>query len=137
MENNHLPDIEVIPREITIIPGCPVPPFFSNFEDFFSSLTVDPEVMRQKSVTTGNKINEMKNVFEALEVAVNKTNNYWIGEAGDAHREIFYSAKQEIEEIFLRLSEHARELGEMAAVYSNAESTAAEISEDLPFDVII
>lgn len=110
---------------------------FPNIVDFFSSLTVDPEVMHQKSVTTGNKINEMKNVFEALEVTVNKTNNYWIGEAGDAHREIFYSAKPEIEEIFLRLSEHARELGEMAAVYSDAENTAAEISEDLPFDVII
>lgn len=99
-------------------------------------LTVDPEVMRQKSVTTGNKINEMKKVFEALGVTVNKTNNYWIGEAGDAHREFFHSAKPEIEEIFLRLSEHTRELGEMAAVYSGTEHIATELSEDLPFDVI-
>lgn len=108
-----------------------------NLSDFISSLTVDPEVMRQKSVTTGNKINEMKKAFEALEATVNKTNNYWIGEAGDAHREFFHSSKPEIEEMFQRLSEHARELGEMAATYSDAERQATQLSEDLPPDVIL
>lgn len=108
-----------------------------NLFDFISSLTVDPEVMRQKSVTTGSKINEMKKAFEALEVTVNRTNNYWIGEAGDAHREFFNSSKPEIEEMFQRLSEHARELGEMAATYSNTEREVTQISEELPFDVII
>lgn len=104
---------------------------------FLSSLTVDPEVLRQKSVTTAEKISKMKKAFEELGVTVNKTNHYWIGEAGDAHREFFNSTKPEIEEIIKRLLEHSRELGEMAAVYSNVESEVAQISEDLPSDVII
>lgn len=108
-----------------------------DFSAFFSSLKVDPEVMRQKSVTVGNKITKMKRAFEELEVTVNKTNNYWIGEAGDAHREYFQSSKPEIEEMFQRLSEHSRELAEMAATYSTAEQEVTQLAEDLPFDVII
>lgn len=104
---------------------------------FLNSLTVDPEVLRQKSVTTAEKISKMKKAFEELSATVNKTNNYWIGEAGDAHREFFNSAKPEIEEIFKRLSEHSKELGEMAAVYSNVEREVTQISEELPSDVII
>lgn len=105
--------------------------------DFLSSLKVDPEVMRQKSVAVTFKINKMQKAFTELETTVNKTNSYWIGEAGDAHREFFNSSKPEIEEIFKRLSEHARELGEMAATYSNVEREVTQISEDLPSDVII
>lgn len=106
-------------------------------DEFFSSLKVDPEVLYQKSVTSGEKISQMKTVFEELETIVNKTTQYWMGEAADAHREFFNSAKPDIEEIFKRLSEHARELGEMAATYANVEREVAQLSEDLPSDVII
>lgn len=102
-----------------------------------SSLKVDPEVLYQKSVTSGKKISQMKTVFEELETIVNKTTQYWLGEAADAHREFFNSTKPDIEEIFKRLSEHARELGEMAATYANVEREVVQLSEDLPFDVII
>ena len=104
---------------------------------FISSLKVDPEVLYQKSVTSGEKISQMKTVFEELETIVNKTTQYWLGEAADAHREFFNSAKPDIEEIFKRLSEHARELGEMAATYANVEREVAQLSEDLPSDVIV
>ena len=104
---------------------------------FFSSLKVDPEVLYQKSVTSGEKISQMKTIFEELEIIVNKTTQYWLGEAADAHREFFNASKPDIEEIFKRLSEHARELGEMAATYANVEREVAQLSEDLPSDVII
>ena len=105
--------------------------------DFFSSLKVEPEVMRQKSVSVRLKINKMQKAFTELEATVNKTANYWAGEAGDAHREFFNSSKPEIELMFKRLLEHATELGEMAAVYSNVEKEVTQLSEDLPSDVIV
>lgn len=108
-----------------------------NVVDFFSALKVDPEVMYQKSVTVGKKISQMKSSFEELEVTVNKTNQYWLGEAADVHREFFNSTKPEIEEIFKRLLEHTRELGEMAAVYAKVEREVTQIAADLPSDVII
>lgn len=123
-----------------MIPGVPAPKpsdLILNLDDFFSSLKVDPEVMRQKSVTVTFKINKMKKAFDELEATVNKTNNYWIGEAADAHREFFNTSKPEIEEMFKRLSEHSRELAEMAATYSNVEKEVTQLSENLPSDVII
>lgn len=109
----------------------------SSISALVSSLLVEPMALQQKSVTTAEKISKMKKAFEELSVTVNKTNNYWVGEAGDAHREFFNSSKPEIEEIFKRLSEHSRELGEMAAVYMNVEREVTQISEDLPSDVIV
>lgn len=105
--------------------------------DFFSSLKVDPDVMYQKSVTVGKKITEMKRAFDELENTVKKTNNYWVGEGGDAHREFFEASKPEMEQIIQRLSEHSRELAEMAATYANVEKEVAQIAMDLPSDVII
>lgn len=109
----------------------------TSLHDFFSSLKVDPEVMFQKSAAVESKISQMKATFEDLEVTVNKTNQYWIGEAADAHREFFNTAKPEIEEILKRFLEHARELGEMASAYTDTEKKIVQISEDLPADVII
>lgn len=108
-----------------------------SLDAFFNSLKVDPEVMRQKSVTVENKITKMKRAFDELEITVNKTNHYWIGEAGDAHRGYFQSSKPEIEEMFKRLSEHSKELAEMAETYSTAEREVTQLAEDLPFDVIV
>lgn len=104
---------------------------------FLSSLLVDPEVMRHKAAAAQKKIQEMQNVFDAMETTVNRTNNYWIGEAGDAHREYFIQKKPEIEEMFKRLNEHVRDLNQMASVYANVEKEVTEISEDLPADVIV
>lgn len=108
-----------------------------NLGDFLASLTVDPEVMRQKAATVEGKIREMKSAFEELGTTVDKTKNYWIGEAGDAHRTYFTDRKPEIEEIFQRLSEHVRDLNQMASVYSGTEQEVKELSEGLPSDVIV
>lgn len=108
-----------------------------NLDHFLSSLIVDPEVMRQKAVTVEGKIRGMRSAFDELGNIVDKTKNYWIGEAGDAHRTYFTDKKPEIEEIFQRLSEHVRELNQMASVYSLTEQEVKELSEDLPSDVIV
>ena len=105
--------------------------------DFLSSLTVDPDVMRSKAVVVQGKIKEMQTAFEALENTVRKTQNYWIGEAGDAHRDFFFNHKEEIEEIFKCLSEDVTDLNQMAMVYTEANNEAKEMAEELPADVII
>lgn len=101
-----------------------------------SSIKVDPEVMRQKAISVKFQINKMERSFQSLETTVNKTKNYWIGEAADVHRDYFESAKPEIEKMFRRLKEHSRELNEMALVYSNVERDITQLSEDLPSDAI-
>lgn len=105
--------------------------------DLFSSLKVDPDVMRAKAAAVQGKIKEMQNSFEALENTVRKTQNYWVGEAGDAHRDFFNNTEEERTEIFKRLMEDVTDLNQMAAQYSTTESEVLSLSQELPADVII
>lgn len=106
-------------------------------EAFLSTLLVEPDALRQKASVAEKKIQAMQTVFEEMETTINRTSNYWIGEAGDAHREYFSSKKADIEEMFKRLAEHVRELNQMASVYSNVEKEVTQLAQDLPADVII
>lgn len=108
-----------------------------NLQNFLSSLTTNPDVMVSKASTVQVKIREMQAAFQELERTVNKTHQYWIGEAGDAHREFYNEQRDNIQEIFLRLSEDVTDLKEMAMVYSATEHEVKELSLDLPSDVIV
>lgn len=103
---------------------------------FQQSLTVDTGVMRQKAEAVQIKIQTMQNAFSELEATLNRTQNYWVGEAGDAHRSYFTEKKPEMEEIIRRLSGRVQALGRMASTYDTAEQEITEASANLPADVI-
>ncbi len=106
-------------------------------DNFLSVLKVDPQVMLTKASTVNTQIGNMKKAFEELEASVNNTKNYWIGDAGDAHRAYYTNRKAEIEEIFARLQEHVTDLQQMSAAYSGAEQESEATAEELPSDVIV
>lgn len=103
----------------------------------WESLTVSTEVMQQKASAVETKIQVMKTAFDSLEQTVHRTENYWIGEAGDAHRDYFAENRPKLEEIIKRLTEHVRDLHQMKEVYAQAERGAEDLAEDLPSDVIV
>ncbi len=105
--------------------------------NILSSLKVTPEVMQSKASVVLKHVREMQIQFQNLENSVNRTKNYWIGEAGDAHRAYYSSRKEEIEEIFARLNEDVTDLQKMAAVYAQTEMETEEMAEALPSDVIV
>lgn len=104
---------------------------------FLQSLTVTPERLQEKAVTVQKRIRQMKQDFTDLENCVNRTRGYWIGEAGDAHREFYTSKKEDIRAAFARLDEDVSDLQSMAAVYARTEQAAAALAEDLPSDAIV
>jgi len=105
--------------------------------DFLSTIKVEPEVLKAKAEVVQAKMNEMKKAFDEIENTLRKTQNYWIGEAGDAHREMFYKTKDERDEIFKRFQEDVTDLNTMAAQYIATENEVKQITEELPSDVII
>lgn len=110
---------------------------FTEQEAFQRSLTVYPEVLRKKSREVLARLREMKNAFEILERAVDRTRGYWLGEAGTFGRAYMVNRNPEVEEMLLRLMEHVQELEHMAAVYAKAELEAEEAANELPTDVIV
>jgi len=67
-----------------------------------------------------------------MRIRVSETENFWKGEAADAHRKNYNKNQTSIEEIISRYNEHVRDLEEMAGIYRQAEITAKDMADDLP-----
>ncbi|MDE6916700.1 MAG: WXG100 family type VII secretion target [Lachnospiraceae bacterium] len=99
-------------------------------------LKVTPEQLQTKAQVTTDNIAQLKTVFENIGSIVARTQNYWIGEAGDLHRRLYTDEREQIEELFARLSEHPADLEQIAQTYLNVEKVVENISLELPGDVI-
>ena len=100
-------------------------------------LTVTPEVLASQASVVSRNIQQMKAYFGQMDSLVNKTSGYWIGAAGDSHRERYQKLQPDVEVIFKRLTEYVTDLQKMANVYAEAESYAVQVAEELPSDVIV
>lgn len=100
-------------------------------------IKVTPEELYAKSQSISSILAKTQQNFQEMEDVINKTEGYWIGEAGEAHREMFRDMTPHIEEITKRITEHIRDLNEIAGVYQETEREIQEIAEQLPADVII
>lgn len=99
-------------------------------------LKVTPQQLKSKAEQVTKEIGEMSRAFEELTRTVSKTSHYWIGEAGDTHRDLYEKKKDDIDEMLRRFREHPTDLLTMAGVYEQTEIKVTEISMQLPEDVI-
>lgn len=101
-----------------------------------STIQVDTSVMVNKADQVSAAISKMEGTFGELQRMVSGTNSYWIGEAGEHHRKMFYEEKEEITEILNRLKEHPSDLKQMAAGYEETEKRLADENQQLRNDYI-
>ena len=92
---------------------------------------VDTQALKSQSGAVKTALSDLTERFEALENQVLNSANYWTGQAGDAHRQLYTAHKSEVEEIIARYQEHVNELLTMAGVYEEAENTAVSIADEL------
>lgn len=100
------------------------------------SIEVEPSVMIAKADQVSKAISNMEQKFDELNNIVNRTCSYWIGEAGDHHRKMFYDEKEDIQKILNRLKEHPSDLKQMAAGYADTEKELLEENQRLQSDYI-
>lgn len=100
------------------------------------TLKVTPAQLRTKAQETKNNIAKLTTSFENISRIIARTQNYWIGEAGDLHRKLYTDESEQIQEMFARLSEHPADLEEIAKTYMDVEAAAESIAMELPGDVI-
>lgn len=101
------------------------------------SFKVTPETLTAKSTEVANKVTAMRQHFEELKTAVEKTSKYWIGEAGDMHRSLYQELEDDTEEILNRLSEHPVDLVTIAQQYTDVELKIQQDIQELPGDILI
>ncbi|MBS6395829.1 MAG: WXG100 family type VII secretion target [Clostridiales bacterium] len=97
---------------------------------------ISTEQLAQASGDIGKKVKDLRSAFEEMTDAVNRTNGYWLGEAGEAHRKAYRQMQSGQEEILRRLSEQAVDLAQIAGIWETAEQEVRELNQSLPDDVI-
>lgn len=101
------------------------------------TLKVDPADLQRAADDVEKKVNSMKNLFQEMITKVNSTANYWDGDAADKYRSEFKAESPEFDEAFARMGEHARDLYNIASVYTQTEQKIVEDIQDLSSDVIV
>lgn len=99
-------------------------------------IKVNTMVLNNKAQAVSKSIANMVNCFENLEIIINRTNYYWIGEAGDSHRRLYRTLKPKIDEMMKRLKEHPADLLAISQRYEKTEAEVQAVSAELPTDVI-
>ena len=94
-------------------------------------IKVNTATLHNQANTVANLINMVKENFSTLQETVNGTNSYWIGEAGDAHREKYAKQQSKFDEAIRRLTENVTDLRIMAGVYDDTERQALSEAESL------
>ncbi len=101
------------------------------------TINVSTEVMITKAAEVEDKVENMRKRLEEMEDIIVGTRTYWIGEAGDLHRDKYISRKDEISEILQRLAEHPVNLRTVAQqIYGGLINENKEIIVNLPGDAI-
>ena len=104
------------------------------FQSIFSKsrITVTPEELKAQSEVVRKRLGEMQAKFDELKALLSGTSSFWIGEAGDVHRELYTKRQAMIEEMFARYQEQVNDLQIMAGVYEEAETKATGAADSLP-----
>lgn len=101
------------------------------------SFNVEPDVLKSKSMDVSRSVSRMREHFEELKNLMDKTSGYWIGEAGDKHRQMYKDIEGNVEEMLKRLGEYPVDLLDIARNYTDVELSIEEDIETLPDDIIV
>ena len=91
-------------------------------------LLVTPERLNQKAGEVEKHVANMRQRFVAMNVLVQKSKGYWIGDAGNMHRQNYSEQQDNIEQVLRRLGEHPGDLRAIAQTYT---ATELKIEEEI------
>ena len=101
-----------------------------------AEVKVSSDVLVNQAAEVEKNAREMKSNFENLQKTIANTENYWLGEAGEAHRKLYKDQLDKIDNILRRLMEHPVDLRAIAGNYEAAENKNVETAKALPVNEI-
>ena len=101
-----------------------------------ASLSIDPEAAERTAEEIQQKLQRLRRTLEDLKLSVERTDKFWEGEAGDAHRKSFDKRWRQTEILLGYLEKSVSDFRQINALYMRTEKTAAAEAEELPGDLI-
>lgn len=99
-------------------------------------IKVTTEQLRNTAEQVRTVLQKMSRDYEGISNAVRRTENYWIGQAGDFKRDKYYNSRDVMEDILDRLTQYPTDLLSAADVYESAEDMNIENTSGLTEEVI-
>lgn len=99
-------------------------------------IKVLPEVLNAKAQEVTAAISQMERLFDTVQTTVDRTRYYWIGEAGELHRNMFKEQQDEIGNILERLKEHPVDLQKIANTYTQTEAQLTQAASQMSSNLI-
>lgn len=96
------------------------------------TLLVTPETLKTTASTFQAKGSAVKAQHDAMLSKVRALSTTFTGNAAEAYSAKFAALQTGMDKIYSMISEHVRDLNEMADQYSQAEATAVSAAENLP-----
>lgn len=95
-------------------------------------IRVEPKDLISKAGSVSESIGRMQNRLEEIGNIIRRTESYWIGEAGEQHRKMYFDQEAAQTEIMQRLGRHPNNLLIIAGLMNDADVRLAEISGKRP-----
>lgn len=103
-----------------------------------SNMTIraTPEEMEVKAQEVLKEVSTMMREYEDMNRLVERTSGYWNGEAAELHRKRFREMQDEVQTMFQCLNDHAKNLEQIAAVYTGTQIKVTSVASSLPTTAI-
>ena len=95
------------------------------------SFKVTPSKVVEKANVVSQKLEHMQRSWNEITTAIDRTNGFWKGQAGDLYRKMYEEQKDNINGIMKELKDHPVDLIAIAKTYSDVEIANEEIAQDL------
>lgn len=99
------------------------------------TLKVSPDTLIRQADAIQKNVQLIRQHFDNINRRVNKSKNYWEGEASNLHVRTYSGINEQCGEIVKRLSEHPNDLLKMAGIYSENETKIVEESNSLQSNI--
>lgn len=100
------------------------------------TLKVTPEQLVSKADLVITDVTAIKQAMATIKEKMDATKSYWIGEAGEMHRQLYYDQQENIDDMMKRLDEHPRDLKTIAGNYTTVENSVSDLANSLRDNVI-
>lgn len=115
-----------------------VPSSFTGASSSMSYMTIraTPEEMEAKAQVVLKEVAIMRREYEDMNRLVERTSGYWNGEVAELHRKRFREMQGEVQTMFQCLNDHAKNLEQIAAVYTGTQIKVTSAASSLPTEAI-
>lgn len=100
------------------------------------TIVVKPEELVAKSAELHKKVEVLKSQFERMNHLMHKTNDYWLGEAGNFHRDMYTHLVENEPVLIQSLEQYSNILIQIAANYETNENKLVMEAGALPNDIL-